>query len=155
MKTRRQKRLGTSYKRNSNISTQWVPFASFTRPSWKSFQNSKTYTNILAVTKYSKLRQKYALGWIKICNFQQNLKAEENKDTKTEPTPKRKSWQPKILAIRGSKQSCLLVNSTADMHICNNQRLMINFKKNFIKVGESNSESISPSKRKVKIRLIL
>ena len=59
------------------------------------------------------------------------------------------------MTVRGLKQSCLLVNSAADVHVCNDKRLMIDFTENPTKVGGSTSDGISPSRRKVKIRLVL
>lgn len=105
--------------------------------------------------KHPELRQKYALGRMRTRGSQQNLKAEESKDVKTEPTPERESWQPRILAVRGPKESCWLVNSAADVHVCNDKRLMTNFMENPTKVGRSTSNGISPGRGKVKIRLAL
>ncbi len=84
---------------------------------------------------------------------QRNLKAK--KETKTEPTPVMESWQPRILTVIRPKQSCWLVDSVADVYVCNNKRLMIDFTENPTKVGGSTSDGISPDRRKVKIRLAL
>lgn len=59
------------------------------------------------------------------------------------------------MTIRGPKQNCWLVDSAADVHVCNNKRLIIDFTKNPTKFGGSISDSISPSREKVKIRLVL
>lgn len=86
---------------------------------------------------------------------QQNLKAELGKKIKAKPMSEKESWQPKTLAIRRLKQSCRLVNSVADVHVCNNKKLMTDFKENPTKVGGSKSDGISPSRGRVKIKLVL
>lgn len=55
-------------------------------------------------------------------------------EIKTEPTPEIESWQPTVLTVRVLKQSYWLVDSVADLHVCNNKRLMINYTKNPIKL---------------------
>lgn len=47
------------------------------------------------------------------------------------------------------------MDSITDVHVCNNKRLMIDFEENPTKVGGLTSDSISPSKERVKIRLAL
>lgn len=64
-------------------------------------------------------------------------------------------WQLRFLAVEGPRQSCWLVDNVADIYVCNNKKLMIDFEENPTKVGGSISDSILPSKRKVKIRLAL
>ena len=47
------------------------------------------------------------------------------------------------------------MDSAADVHVCIDKRLMIDFTENSTKVGGSTSDSVSPGKGKVKIRLAL
>lgn len=82
-----------------------------------------------------------------------NLKAE--KETKTESIPEMESWQRKILTVRGLEQSCWLVDSIVDVHVCNNKKLIIDFTENSTKVRRSSFDDISLGRRKVKIRLVL
>lgn len=110
------------------------------------------YTNHYWI-KYPELRQKYAFGHIQIRNLQKNLKAE--KEIKTKSIPEIESWQPRILTVRIPKQSCWLVDSAADIHVCNNKRLIIDFTENPTKVGGLTSDCILPGRKKVKIRLAL
>lgn len=70
-----------------------------------------------------------------------------NNSTKTQSVSKR-IWL-------GPKQSCWLVDNLADMHICNDKRLMIDFIQNPTKVRGLTSNSISLGRGKVKIRLVL
>ena len=60
------------------------------------------------------------------------------------------------MTVKNLKQNCWLVDSAAEIHICNNKKLIIDFTKNLTKVGESTtSDGISLSRRNVKIRLAL
>lgn len=65
----------------------------------------------------------------------------------------KESWLSKVLAIKDSRQSCWLIDSTADVHIWNDKKLMSNFVENLTKVGGSNSNSILLGRGKVIIRL--
>ena len=59
----------------------------------------------------------------------------------------------KVLLVKGSKQSCWLMDSAADVHVSNDLRLMTDFKENPTRVGGSTSDGISPGRGNVKIRL--
>lgn len=87
-----------------------------------------------------------------LCGSQRNLKAQKDQESvKTEPTSKRESCQPRILVVKSPRKSWWLVNSAADMHICNNQRLITKYTEKPIRVGGSTANGISPSRGKVKI----
>lgn len=60
-----------------------------------------------------------------------------------------KSWQQKILEIKKFCKNCSLVDSTADIYICNNQTLITKYQKLPIKIGSLMFNRISPSKKKV------
>lgn len=45
------------------------------------------------------------------------------------------------------------MDSAADVHVCNNQRLMIEYSKKSRRVGKSIADGISPIRKKIKIRL--
>lgn len=66
-----------------------------------------------------------------------------------------KSWQLRILIVKSPQQNCWLVDSAADVHVCNNKKLMINFTKNPTKIERSTLYGISLGREKIKIRLAL
>lgn len=74
---------------------------------------------------------------------------------KIEQTPKINRWQPKILKLQGLKQDYWLINSAANIHICNNLRLMTNFAIRSTKIGGSTSDGILLRQRIVQIRLAM
>lgn len=53
----------------------------------------------------------------------------------------------------GPKQSCWLVDSAADVHVCSDPRLMTDYSTNPTRVGGSTSDGTSPGIGTVKIRL--
>ena len=55
----------------------------------------------------------------------------------------------------GPKQSCWLIDSAANIHVCNDLRLMTDFLENPTRVGGSTSDGISPGRGTVKIRLAM
>lgn len=76
-------------------------------------------------------------------------------EAKLEKTPKKDSWQLKVLMVKGLKEDCWLINSTANVHICNNQKLMTDFIEKPIRVRGSTADGMSPGRGIVRIRLIL
>lgn len=72
----------------------------------------------------------YSLGRMRTQGSQRNLRSQGSQDPvlKIESTLERESWQPKVLAVRGPRQSCWLVDSAADVHVCNDQGLMTNLR---------------------------
>lgn len=75
--------------------------------------------------------------------------------SKTEPNVKRDSWQPKILVIRKPRQDCWLMDSAADVYVCNDLRLMTDFIKKPTNVGGLTVDGISPGYGTMRIRLAL
>lgn len=59
-----------------------------------------------------------------------------------------------MLSVKSLKQSCWLIDSTATIHICNNEELGIKYTEKLIKVGRSMADKVSPNRKKVKIRLV-
>lgn len=58
-----------------------------------------------------------------------------------------------MLTIKGPKQSCWLIDSAANIYVCNDLRLMTGYLANPIKVRNSTSDGILPGHEIVKIRL--
>lgn len=65
----------------------------------------------------------------------------------------KKSPQPRGLVVKGPKQSCWLIDSTTNIHVHNNQRLMIEYLGKPTRVKGSSTDGISPNRRKVNIQL--
>ena len=68
-------------------------------------------------------------------------------------TPKINSGQPKIFAVEGPRQNCWLVDSAANVHMCNDKSIMTEYQKRFTKDGGSTSNGVSPGRRKFCLRL--
>ena len=108
--------------------------------------------------KNLELWAKYALGRMNPRESQKNLcggSTTQDTVTKTEPTPERDSWQPKILALRGPRKDCWLMDSGADVYVCNDLRLMTDSAEKPTRVGRSTSDGASPGRGTVQIRLAL
>lgn len=67
--------------------------------------------------------------------------------------PERKSWQPRILAIKDPRQNYWLVDTATDVHVCNNQRLITEYTKKHMRVGGFIADGILPGGGNIKIRL--
>lgn len=91
------------------------------------------------------------------CRSQRNLRGSSAaaSETKAEKTPKSDNWQLKVLVVRGPRQDCWLMDSAADIHICNNRRLMTDFTEKQTRVGGSTTNGVSPGRGTVWIRLVL
>ncbi len=72
-----------------------------------------------------------------------------------EPTPEKDSWELKVPALRGPRQDCLIINSTTDVHVYDNLRLMTDFAEGPTKVGRSTLDGVSPGRGIGQIRLAL
>lgn len=59
------------------------------------------------------------------------------------------SWQSKVLAIESPQGNYWLVDSTADAHICNDQALITKYQKPLLKIDDSISDAIFPSKGRI------
>ncbi len=108
--------------------------------------------------KNPELRAKYAFGRMRPRGSQKNLRGgstTQNTVAKTEPTPERNSWQLKVLALRGPRQDCWLIDSGANVHVCNDLRLMTDFAERPTRVGGSTLDKVSPGWGTVRIRLAL
>ena len=57
--------------------------------------------------------------------------------------------------MKSSRQNCWMMDGAADVHVCNNLRLMTDFTKKPTIVGGSTSDGVFPGCRTVQIRLIL
>lgn len=89
------------------------------------------YTNQWWVI-YPKLCAKYSLHQIQTSKWNRNLKkaitlAETIEKRNDSAAPKIDSCQPKILAVEKPEQNCWLIDSAANVHICNNQLLMTEY----------------------------
>ncbi len=73
---------------------------------------------------------------------------------KWEPTSERDSWQPKVLALKAPRQDCWLVDSSTNVHVCNNLRLMTDFAERPTRVGKFTLDGIFPGRGTVRIRLV-
>ncbi len=69
--------------------------------------------------------------------------------------PVQKSWQPKVLAFQGPQSASWLVDSAADVYVCNDKELMTDYCKRPTRIGGSTSDGISTGRVKVKLRLSL
>lgn len=58
-----------------------------------------------------------------------------------------------VLTVKDLRQSYWLVDSIADIYVCNNRRLMTNYIKKPTRVGESTVDRVLLGREKVKIRL--
>ncbi len=65
------------------------------------------------------------------------------------------SWQPRVLAIEGPRGNCWLVDSAADVHLCNDRALMIDYRELPTSIGGSTSNGVSPRRGRVWLRLAL
>lgn len=57
--------------------------------------------------------------------------------------------------MHGPRENCWLVDSAADVHVCNDKRLMTEYRERPTRVGGSKSNGLSPGRGKVKLRLSL
>lgn len=73
----------------------------------------------------------------------------------TKPGVERDSWQLKVLAIRGPRQDCWLMDNAKDVHVCNDLRLMTDLIEKPTNVRGSTADKISPGCGTVWIRLAL
>ena len=92
------------------------------------------------------------------CRSQKNLRGgstTQDNIAKTEPTPQKDSWQLMVLALRGPRQDCWLIDSAANVYVRNNLRLMTDFAERPTRVGGSTSDGVSPGRGTVQIRLVL
>lgn len=69
--------------------------------------------------------------------------------------PEIDSWQLKVLAIEEPRHSYWLVDSAANIHIYNDQSLMMEYQEQSTKIVGSTSDRISPERGKVRLRLDL
>lgn len=86
-----------------------------------------------------------------------NLKAKDKELDKSYASEKlpaeRKSWQLKVLRINGPCQACSLMHNIANVHVCNNKRLMAHSVKRLKWIGKSKSKEISLGQEKVQLQL--
>lgn len=132
-----------------------APKGSCTNPECIEKSLTTHYTNCYWI-KYPKLQAKYSLDLMRPQRSQRNLRGSAAQDVipTTEPTLEKDSWQLKILAVKGPKQSCWLRDSTANVYVCNNLRLMTAYLTNPIRFGGSTSDGILLGCGTVKIRPI-
>ena len=76
-------------------------------------------------------------------------------EKKEEATPEIDNWLPKVLAVEGPQQNCWLVDSAADVHVCNNQSLITKYCAHTTRIGRSTSHGISPGREKIRRILAL
>ena len=55
--------------------------------------------------------------------------------------------------MEGPRQNCWLVDSAADVHVCNDRSLMTEYREHPTKVGGSTSDGVSPGRGKIRLRL--
>lgn len=55
--------------------------------------------------------------------------------------------------MKGLRHNCWLVDSAADVHVCNNKSIMAEFQERPTKVGGSTSDGVSPGRGTVRLRL--
>lgn len=55
--------------------------------------------------------------------------------------------------MQGPRQKCRLLDSAADVHVCNDKQLMHEYIDRPIRIGGSTSEGVSPGRGKVRLRL--
>ena len=81
----------------------------------------------------------------------------ENTETKWEATgtPEIDSRQLKILTVEGPQENCWLVDSATNVHVCNNQLLITEYRERPTKIGGSISDGVSPGRGKIRLRLAL
>ena len=103
---------------------------------------------------HPELRPKYPLRSMRLRGSNRSLK-KTAAAAAAEATPEIDSWQPKILAVEGPWNNCWLVDSAADVHVCNDKSLMTEYKEQPTNVGGSTSNGISPGRGKVRLRLSL
>ncbi len=88
----------------------------------------------------------YHLQHIRIRKFNQNLKTVAPftlaKNWEISIASKIKSWKCKTILLKKSQQNCWPVDFLADVHICNNRLLMIEYQEYFIKVERSKLDRI-------------
>ncbi len=94
-----------------------------------------------------------------MCNWgsQKNLKslASKNLISKTEQTTEKKSWEPKMLAVKLPGQSYCIVASSSNLYVWNDESLMTDFIRISNKIEKLTSDRIFPSQEKIKIGKIL
>lgn len=59
------------------------------------------------------------------------------------------SWYSKIFLVKRSHYNYWLIDLAADIYICNNQSLMIEYNNKPIKIGGSTSNRLSLGRRKI------
>lgn len=108
---------------------------------------------------HPKLRAKYALRHMKTRGSNRNLRKAgsvntiEAKQSNTLAPPEIDSWQPTVLTIEGPHRNCWLVDSTVNVHVCNDKALMMKYQELPTRIGSSTSDGISPSRESVRLRL--
>ena len=55
--------------------------------------------------------------------------------------------------MEGQRQNCWLIDSAADVHVCNDKSIMMEYQERSTKVGGSTSDGVSPGRGKVCLRL--
>lgn len=73
----------------------------------------------------------------------------------TLPAPKIESWQPRVLSVEGPQHNCWLIDSAADVHVCNNRFFMIKYYNKPIRIGGSTFDGSSPGTGKIRLWLSL
>lgn len=84
---------------------------------------------------------------------QKDLQSPAPQELFADNPPELQSWQPKILSIHGPWHNCSLVDSAADVYVCNNLTIMTDYYEQLTNVGGSTSESIFQGQGKVQLRL--
>lgn len=117
------------------------------------------YTNHYWIN-YLKLWVKHVLNQISSSRSQRNLWRSSSSTaqevvSKTEQSIEKNSWQPKVLVIRRLRQDCWLMDSTIDIHIYNDLKLMTDFIKKPTNIGGSIAGRVCPGRGTIQIRLAL
>ncbi len=70
----------------------------------------------------------------------------------TSPGPEIESWQPKVLSVEGLRHNCWLIDSAADVHICNDRSLMTEYYNKPTRSGGSTSDRSSSGRGKTRLQ---
>lgn len=60
-----------------------------------------------------------------------------------------------MLAVQGPRHSCWLLDSAADVHVCNDIRLLSHYQERATIVGGSTADGVSPGRGKIRLHLAL
>lgn len=88
------------------------------------------------------------------CDFQKNFKSQQGQEiVKINFIFKKKSYHLRILVVKNAKKNSWLINSTTNLHVYNNQRLISKYTKKPRRVKRFIADKISFDRKKIKIRL--